>query len=378
LQRLKGSAGLQPSKQIIRESNMQREFVVGLLVAVVSLCRFTASFAAESWPVETLAKDLVEPSGLAIQPTTESVFICESGTGKILAFPKDKADSRYTALQGFPSAEKAKDGELAQRGGLAGLGFLDEQNLAVAYSKANRKPAISVFELPAADSEKKPVAADAAKQTLGPADFEASEKNSDKEATTLGSFFGVTVSPFNPPALFVTNPGNPRGWLFKADVRNHSGLEALKPFMTTKATPLAITMNRRGVLVVSANSGTGKDAPESTLSFYNWRTGALIASFPAPLADIVGLAYSPESGRLYAASFSRAKPNDAGIYRLDAATVDNRAGMKSVKVLAVERPTALAFTVGNTLYATALGKADGEGKGAVNDKGTLLKITGDL
>jgi sugar lactone lactonase YvrE len=361
---------------------------IGLCVALGAICGSRAASAIDGFKVETLAKDLAEPTALAIQPSTETIFVSESGTGKVLAFPKDKPDAHYVALDGFPKVEKSKDVDPARRGGLADLDFLDSQNLAVAYSKGNRKPAVSVFELPKDEADKKPLAAEAAKQTLGPADFgggkkdtegkDADQKDADKEAAALGTFFGVTVSPFNPPALFITNPGNSRGWLFKADIRNHTGLEQLKPFMATKTTPLAITMNRRGVLVVSANSGTAKDAPEGTLTFYNWKTGATLATFPTPLVDIVGLAYSPESGRLYAATLSRAKPNDAGIYRLDAATIENHAGMKAVKIVAVDRPTGLAFSLGNTLYVTAMGAPEADGKPVISDKGTLLKISGEF
>jgi hypothetical protein len=372
----------------------RRLTLLGLFVALVAISGSRAASAIDGFKVETLAKDLAEPTGLAIQPSTETIFVSESGTGRVLAFPKDKPDARYVAIEGFPKLEKSKDVDPARRGGLADLDFLDNQNLAVAYSKANRKPAVSVFDLPKDDAaDKKPLDADAAKQTLGPADFgagkkdteekAADQKDADKEAVALGTFFGVTISPFNPPALFVTNPGNSRGWLFKADIRKNTGLEQLKPFMATKTTPLAIAMSRRGVLVVSANSGTAKDAPAGTLTFYNWKTGATLATFPTPLVDIVGLAYSPESGRLYAATLSRAKPNDAGIYRLDAATVENRAGMKAVKIVAVDRPTGLAFSLGNTLYATAIGAPEVDGKAVASDKGasdkgTLLKITGDL
>jgi len=364
---------------------MRQLGLIGLLITVCSFCELPTALAADGWTAETLAKDLSEPTGLAIQPNSETLFISESGTGKILAIPSGKPDARYIAVQGLPKAEQPKDGiilgssDLAARGGVAGLGFIDERNLAVAYLKSNRQPAIGVFELPVKEeSDKKPVNFDAAKQTLGPLASETSEKSSDKETNSNGTFFGVTVSPFNPPALFVTNPGSSRGWLFKADVRKGTGLEQLKPFMMTKSTPLAIAMNRRGVLVVSANTGTSKEAPEGTLTFYNWKSGATLASFPTPLADIVALAYSPESGRLYAASLSRAKPGEAGIYRLDAATVGNRAGMKAVKVLAVDRPTALAFSVGNVLYATAFGKQDGDAKNAADNEGTLLKIKGDF
>ena len=57
--------------------------------------------------------------------------------------------------------------------------------------------------------------------------------------------------------------------------------------------------------------------------------------------------------------------------------------MKAVKIVAVDRPTGLAFSLGNTLYATAMGAPDADGKAVASDKGasdkgTLLKITGEF
>src|SRR4051812_19898853 len=109
--RSKSSAAWQPSSKITgKGSSMRRRLtLIGLCVALVAISGSRAASAIDGFKVETLANDLVEPTALALQPGTETIFVSESGTGKILAFPKDKPDARYVAIEGFPKLEKTKD-----------------------------------------------------------------------------------------------------------------------------------------------------------------------------------------------------------------------------------------------------------------------------
>jgi hypothetical protein len=104
-------------------------------------------------------------------------------------------------------------------------------------------------------------------------------------------------------------------------------------------------------------------------------------ALPTGLRDVVALAYSPSSNRLYAADLAWSAAGEGGIYRLDAGKVDGRSGLKAIKIASLERPTALAFAADNTLYAVALGAPMKDGDKQDQDaakKGMLVKITGDL
>ena len=82
------------------------------------------------------------------------------------------------------------------------------------------------------------------------------------------------------------------------------------------------------------------------------------------LKQLVGLAYSPTSGSLYAADFA------GGIHRIDDASEPGRPACRTVKVADVSKPTALAFAPDGALYVVTFGSAD--------DDGTLEVVTGNL
>jgi len=100
-----------------------------------------------------------------------------------------------------------------------------------------------------------------------------------------------------------------------------------------------------------------------------------LLSVPTGLHDIIGLAYSPRSGFLYALDLAWSDGKEAGLYRIDSARQDGQPSAKAVKIAALERPTALAFAADGTLYVTLLGAAQ---DGAKEKSGQLVKITGDL
>jgi hypothetical protein len=71
----------------------------------------------------------------------------------------------------------------------------------------------------------------------------------------------------------------------------------------------------------------------------------------AALHDLTGVAYSPKTGRLYGVDFAWAAPAEAGLFELaiEGDTVKPR------KIVALDKPTALAFDPQGNLYVTILG-----------------------
>ncbi len=370
--------------RFIQSATLPTLLFVALLLAASVWQPVTLLAAEESKvKVETIVSDLVDPCGIAIQPSTENVFVSDSGAGRIVEVLRMKPDQAIPVITGFVPEKSTAIQDVAVHLGALGLAFLNEHTLVVGNSSKKGDRTVLVFNLPveATGNDAKPLEADSAKQRLGgPAEGE-------ETVAAEGKFYGLAVSPFAPPALFATNPGSSRGWIFKAQIKSWSSLEKLNPFTFIPAKVVSrvglpsggITINRRGLLVVGmANADPSKG---SSVAFFNAKpeTGGLLTTLPTTLHRITGLAYSPESGRLYAADFGDASAGSDGIYRLDAATVDGRSGIKAVKVAAVDRPTALVFSSDNTLFATAFGSIDKESKNATAPKaGKLVKITGDL
>ena len=225
----------------------------------------------------------------------------------------------------------------------------------------------------------KPLKFDDAKQMLHPtADPKANVKGS-------GNFFGLASTS---TALFVSAHGpDDTAWVLKADLKSGGTYDELKPFVQNKAVTkidalLGIVVYH-GFLVLGPRSANEKsDAKgrhQSLLAFYSAKSGNLLMSLPTGRHDITGLAYSPKSGRLYAVDFAWDDPAQGGLYRLDAATVDNQAGVKAVKMTSLDKPSTLVFSSDNVLYVTTFGSLPTEPKSDKPTKpGKLLKITGDL
>jgi hypothetical protein len=351
-----------------------------VVIAVLGLHAVSLLADEPKVKIETLVSGLSEPCGVAIQPSTEDVFISDNGAGRIVKYSRLKPDQAVPVVVGF-AHEEAPGKDATSRLGVLGLAFLNEHTLVAGCSAKVGDRAVLTYTLPAAnaDAEAKPIAVDAARQRLGAA------SEGDEAVIAEGKFFGLAVSAFAPPTLFVTNTGSSRGWIFKSEIKNWSTLETLNPFMFIPQKYIAqfglpsggITISRRGLLVVGMKNTDA--AKGSSLVFFSGKTGGLLSGQPTTLHDIVGLAYSPESGRLYAADFSGADPQSAGVYRLDSAMVDGRSGIKAVKIAAIERPSALAFASDNTMYVTVFGPVEKESKkGQVPKSGKLVKITGDL
>jgi len=176
--------------------------------------------------------------------------------------------------------------------------------------------------------------------------------------------------------VYITcNGDDTKGWIAKADL-NGSKFGKLERWLPTKEAvevdaPVAITVNKQGDLVVGQFGEVNKPQ-DSLLTFYSAKTGKMLSNYETKLYDITGLAYSPKTGYLYATDFAWMKPDEGGLYRLDASGTS----VKTQKIASLDKPTALAFASDGTLYITAIGPK-GESENA-SKQGKLLKVAPGL
>lgn len=350
-------------------------YLLLLFAALIS-----ASAAAEDQvKVEVVLTGLTNPCGVAVQPNTGAVFVSDTGAGQIVKFSAAAPNKSTPVIVGFPQAADTSNKEPTYGVGPLGLAFLAPNTLVT--GEGALKPGdevVRVFDLPA---DEKPLNFDDARQKLRP--------KSDPQSKTAGAgnFFALALTP---TTLFVTAHGaDDAAWVLSANVKSDQIAGDLNPFVQTKALTkvdalLGATFSKHGFLLLGprdqdAKSSGNKPHHQSLLVFYNAKNGNLLMSLPTGLHDITGLAYSPKSDRLYAVDFAWDDPAQGGLYRLDAATVEGRSGVKAVKMTALDKPSTLAFSPDNVLYVTVFGSIPTDPKTAKPPKpGKLLKITGDL
>jgi hypothetical protein len=335
---------------------------LSLVVAVTLAIPLTAM--AEDAKVEDVVGGLSNPCGVAVQPGTGTVFVSDSATGRVCRVVDGKLED---VIAGSPKDVYGK-GPFYDIGPL-GLLFLDQNTLVVGDGGfKDGAEFLRIFTVPepgkpALDYEK-----DATK--LGP--LEPSEG-----IVGEGNLYAIAATK---TALYVTcNGDDTKGWIAKADI-DGTKYGKLERYIATKEqvevdAPVGITVSSRGELVVGQMGEVNK-ANDSLLTFYSAKTGKKILNLETGLHDIAGLAYSPKTGLLYAVDFAWVKPEDGGLFRLDADNKADAQGVKAVKIAGLDKPTALAFAPDGTLYITLVGPKGQEENAPT--QGKLVKVAPGL
>jgi hypothetical protein len=325
--------------------------------------------------VETLARGLDNPCGLAVRPGTPAggayeLFLSESGAGRVVRLTTDKPAEATPAITGFPIGEFGESAKY--KIGPLGLEFITRAKLAVGTGGLpDGEDIVQVYALP---PDGAPLSYEQADHQVGPTTAGPRSKTGE------GNFFGLAkIDDDAEKALFVTSKGDDaEGWVLKASMTANK-LADLQPFIATRRvtgvpTPAAVTVNPkpRAHYLVVGQIGEVAGERDSVITFYGPASGEPALSLKTGLFDIAGLAYSLTSGDLYALDFAWAEPRAGGVYRIDAAQVEGRESARAVKIASVQRPTALAFTPDGTLYVTAFGERNSVD---APPSGVLLKIT---
>lgn len=328
--------------------------------------------------MQEVIRNLYNPTGVAVQPDTGDVFIADSGNLRILRYHmvgmrmglKPKA-----VITGFPKDVYGK-GPMYDIGPL-GLGFM-KKNLLVVGDGGNvdGKELVRVYDLPDDGMLK----ADEAKYSLGPiGPPEGAEETNKGE----GNFYAVAITA---DAIYVTSNGDDnKGWVNKAEVKDFEPSN-FATFLPTKEkvgvdAPVGITISPEGTLVVG-QMGEINTPGDSLLTVYDPKTGDLKLKAETGLDDIAAVAYHPKKTdpELYALDFgwmddTKEKPEDkkGGLYKLVVSGEGDAAKVTAEKIVALDKPTAMAFDTEGNLYVTLIGTSK---EGEERKPGMLVRIVG--
>lgn len=339
-----------------------------LLVSAFGVVTMMACVAiADEVTVNTVLSGLHRPCGIAARPggtaVRYEVVIAESGAGRVKRWSNLSPAGVQNAIAGFATAAAASPFE--QTGPL-GLLFVDADLLVVAASSGDGEGGLGVFEFP--DEGQTLTAADAIDRPRGPAPPEPSAG-----AIACYSLTRSRANEFVHDMIVAAIRGaDGRTALYKSRVQ--AGVVGpLQPFWSDSRSraasrPMVVSTSNTGRIVVVQPAARG-DGTAGRLTFLNPIDGSIDLEMSLDLAEVVGLAYSPITGRLYAADFG-GDAGGGGIFRIDDASEPGRPACHVVKIADVSRPTALAFAPDGELYVTTFGDSD--------ESGTLQVLTGDL
>ncbi len=331
--------------------------------------------AQETPRPERVFFNLLNPAGVAVQPGTSYVFI-SSRFGIYRYDPNYKEPTQHKAgieIDGYKTVDHFGTGPKYEIGPL-GLAFLDRTHLVVGDgSRKNGDELVRVYDLPTPPpTPDHSIKEEGAEYTLGPI------KAGSESSTGEGDFFGVAVGH---DAIWVTCHGDEtKGWIAKSEVTNGKPGMLTPTIATRPATqvagpgPLTFTPDGKE-LVVGLMGDLNSEERDSVIAFFDPADGGLKRKLKAGLYDVTGLAYSPKTQKLYATDFAWKKPREGGLFEL---TVDGDK-MKATRIVALDRPCALAFDPAGHLYVTVFdAHLEGGEKSRATDPGALLYIKAGL
>jgi DNA-binding beta-propeller fold protein YncE len=348
-----------------------------ILAAWTFACLFAATAAGDDLAVETMLDELDSPSAVAVRPggTMDrfEIFVAERAAGQIIKWVAGETEPQ-PAIVGFQPG--GADEGRSQQTGLQAIHFLDPTRLVVIAADQDRTALVRSYEL----RDDAPVKADAMHEQVGVAAQNGIRRGT--EALRLHDVARTLANDRVPDLMIVTATGDERErGLWKVPVRAGT-IGDLLPFAaeTQRSSPLlggvrggshptAIAVSNQGYVAVAQ----AKDS-HSELAFYNPIDGARLMQCALDLTNIAALAYSPQTGNLYAAAVNSDEV-DSGIYRIDDESQPAAPACKAIKVADIKHPTAMAFAPDGTLYVSAMGDNDDDTR---YDNGVLLKITGNF
>ncbi len=345
------------------------------VVAIVSAAAFAGLLVAdeekkEAAPAEgpkpkLLVTNLENPSGVVVDPATGHVYVASRFAVYRYIPATDKPHDIKIEIAGYPTDVYGK-GPMYNIGPL-GVAVKGDWLIVGDGSRPDGEELVRIYKI-GAEPPAMPRKEDEAEFTLGPI------KAGEQSVMGEGNYYGVAV--IGETIFLTANGDDTKGWIAKSDVKDGAPGE-LTPFIATKEllevdAPAAATVSPDGKELVVSQMGEINVEGDSLLTFYDPADGKLLRKLTTGLSDIVGLAYSPKSGKLYATEFSWIDTTKGALYRLD---IDGET-VTPVKILDLDKPTGLAFDKeGKRLYITVFGTGE---EGAKDSPGQLIAIEADL
>ena len=331
------------------------------LLVFIAVCGPTSLLSAqESHGPVSIAEGLDNPTGIAIQPSTEDVFVAERPGIVRFVIESGGGTTRTVEINDFPTDQYGK-GPIYDIGPL-GLAFLNEDSLVVGDgSQKDVDEVIRIYRV-GGDPQSEPIKAADVMLSLGPL-------STTEELKAEGNYYGVVVTE---QGIYATaNGDDTKGWVVRSLFGNDGLPGKLDRFLATKEAverdaPVAITVNSDGDLVIG-QMGEINIPGDSLLSIYDASTGKLKANYETGVNDITGLAYD-SAGHLFATDFSWMDPPQGALYKLTVSGDECTA----TKVFDLDKPTALAFDKHDNLYVSVFGTAK---EGSDEKPGQLLRIS---
>jgi len=297
-----------------------------------------------------ILSDLDNPTGIAIQPETATVFVSNSGALQVIKVVNGKAEPVITdfPVDVYGKGPKYNIGPL-------GLLFLDKRTLVVGGGGfLDGQDLLRVYELP---EDGKPIKADAMK-----ASFPMVESG---EMKGEGNFYALAATP---EAIYVTcNGDDTKGWISRATLKGTEVGPFERYLATKEATqvdaPVGITMSPKGNYLVVGQMGEITVPNDGLLTFYDATSKEMLMNLKTNLHDITAVAYSPR-GQLYVLDYAWADTTQGGLFQI-LEDKTNESGMRTKKITPLDKPTAMAFDADGALYITVIGE---------EKKGQLIQI----
>ncbi|RMF45152.1 MAG: hypothetical protein D6753_00930 [Planctomycetota bacterium] len=297
---------------------------------------------------------LNNPCGIAIQPETGTIFISDSGNHQVVRVVDGKAEPVITD---FPGDVYGK-GPVVNIGPL-GLLFLDQDTLVVGGGGLpDGEELLRVYNLP---KDGKPIKADAMVASFSLA--------ATDEIKGEGNFYALAATD---DAIFVTcNGDDTKGWVSRA-TREGDKVTGFERWLATKEAtevdaPVGATISPQGYLVIG-QMGEINVPGDSLITFYDAKDGKMLLNLQSGLHDICAVAYS-KRGQMYVLDYAWADAKQGGLFQVLKDT-ESETGMRTKRILSLDKPTAMVFDADGALYVTIIGELAEDG----NSKGQLIKI----
>lgn len=336
-------------------------------ICTLSLLALASVASAQDVKFETVLDGLDNPCGVAVHPKTGTIYVSDSGAGKIIRIVKGKPEE---VVVGFKKDIYGK-GPMYNIGPL-GLAFWDENTLVVGGGDLiDGEDSIRFFTLPPEGSPAVKVE-DAVKALNLPA-------TADLKAE--GNFYALAVLPDG--VVATSNGDDTKGWLVKCKVEKKDGKLEIGPFeryiATKEATnvdaPVGITLSAKGELVVG-QMGEINVPKDGLLTFYNPKDGKMLMNLETGLYDITALAYGKKSpAQLYALDYAWMKGDEGGLFQLINKTEGDKTNVTAKKLAGLDKATAMVFGADGSLYVTVIGTGK---EGEAKKPGKLLKAAPGL